>query len=186
MNPGALSEKTGVIDAKDRPWLAKETASLIKAVKLFPGGTLDRWSRIADYVNEHGQEENTTSSPRTAKEIISYSKQVQQGSYNTNLLLAAASEREKLQSSVAKTEIKENIPKLSGDESKANTSGNASRWTSEQQSALEKALVTFPASLFKQNPASRWDKVAEVVPGKTVTEVKARVKELAELVSKSK
>lgn len=80
-NLNSSSGKNEVADEKERPWLAKETATLIKAVKLFPGGTLDRWSRIADYVNEHGQEENTSASPRTAKQIISYSKQVQQGNY---------------------------------------------------------------------------------------------------------
>lgn len=87
---------------------------------------------------------------------------------------------------MSKTETKENAPIAAGDDSKPKNSGNTTRWTAEQQTALEKALVAFPASLFKQNPASRWDKVAEVVPGKTVTEVKVRVKELAELVSKSK
>jgi DnaJ family protein C protein 2 len=74
------SAKDESVDDKEHPWTPKETATLIKAVKLFPGGSLDRWSRIADYVNEHGQE-GSTPSPRTVKQIISYSKQVQQGKY---------------------------------------------------------------------------------------------------------
>jgi lipopolysaccharide export LptBFGC system permease protein LptF len=104
---------------------------------------------------------------------------------NIKITVAAASEREKLQASF-KSETKENTTAVSENDAKTKNSTTDSRWTSEQQSALEKALVTFPASLFKQNPASRWDKVAEVVPGKTVSQVKARVKELSELVSKSK
>jgi DnaJ family protein C protein 2 len=76
---GSKSGKTESVDEKERPWTAKETATLIKAVKLFPGGSLDRWTRIADYVNEHGQEEGSNGAPRSAKQIINYSKQVQQG-----------------------------------------------------------------------------------------------------------
>lgn len=78
----STSAKTQASDEKERTWSTKETATLIKAVKLFPGGSLDRWSKIADYVNEHGQEEGSSASPRTAKQIISYSKQVQQGKYH--------------------------------------------------------------------------------------------------------
>jgi DnaJ family protein C protein 2 len=98
-------------------------------------------------------------------------------------LIAAASEREKLQAHMSKKDAKENIPTVPTDSNKTII---PAAWTSDQQAALEKALITFPASLFKQNPSSRWEKVAEAVPGKTLSEVKARMKELAELVSKSK
>lgn len=83
LNPDASSGKAKAPEEKDRPWSPKETAALIKAVKLFPGGTLDRWSKIADYVNEHGHEENNSYNLRSAKDVISHSKQVQQGKFIT-------------------------------------------------------------------------------------------------------
>lgn len=46
-------------------------------------------------------------------------------------------------------------------------------WTSEQQKALEKALVEFPASIAANE---RWTKIGEAVEGKTKKQCVARFK----------
>jgi len=50
----------------------------------------------------------------------------------------------------------------------------ASEWSEEQQRALEAALKQFPASV----GADRWERIAEVVPGKTKGECVRRYKEI--------
>ncbi|KNC96251.1 uncharacterized protein SPPG_08403 [Spizellomyces punctatus DAOM BR117] len=193
------------------PWSAKELATLIKAVKLFPGGTIDRWEKIAEYINEHGGEEGESaetkaSRQRTAKEAISQSKVVQS---------AQAADRQRLQQAakkpVAKVEINdkptervEPATAAAPDEAstaKAVVNGdkaapkapqpsmpappNAS-WSTEQQIALEQAMRKFPAASFRENPNERWEKITSEVAGKTKKEIKQRVKELAEMVKKKK
>jgi len=59
-------------------------------------------------------------------------------------------------------------------------------WSPVQQAALEAALRTHSASMYKDAPNERWDKIAPLVPGKTKKDIKARVKELAELVKQKK
>jgi DnaJ family protein C protein 2 len=191
------------------PWAPKEMATLIKAVKLFPGGTLDRWAKIAEYVNEHGGDEGESASAkatrqRSAKECIATSKTVQQ---------AASADRAKLQASVQKPvpkvdvkdaptvrltdskmgteQTKENkTPAAAADKNAGSPSTmmaplNAS-WNADQQMALENGLRTFPAAAFRSNPNERWAKIAETIQGKSVKEVKNRVKELAELAKTKK
>ncbi|KAI8590326.1 hypothetical protein BDZ88DRAFT_414935 [Geranomyces variabilis] len=105
--PSTEQTKAGATTTKAaKPaWSTKETATLIKAVKMFPGGTIDRWMKIAEYVNEHGGEENETpeqkaSRDRTAKEAINQSKTMQS---------AQAADRAKLQTAkaVKKVDLKD-------------------------------------------------------------------------------
>jgi DnaJ family protein C protein 2 len=176
-------------ETEKAPWTPKEGTILIKAFKIYPGGSLDRWQKIADYVNEHGGAENESPEEkekrkRTADECIKMSKHMQS---------AAAAEREQFQS-VQKRTVKENgagdDPTVRMDDgapppSTANASGT-SEWTPKQQQDLEIALKKYPASMFTQNPAERWDKVSEKVTGKSKKEVKMRVKELADMVKRKK
>ncbi|KAJ3299819.1 DnaJ (Hsp40), sub C, member 2 [Borealophlyctis nickersoniae] len=99
----AKSETSATQETKvtKAPWSTKETAVLIKAVKLYPGGSIDRWVKIAEYVNDHGGEEDETAEARaqrerTPKEAIAMSKHVQQ---------AEASERTKLQIALNKKPV---------------------------------------------------------------------------------
>lgn len=204
----AASKAAGATkESAKAPWAPKEMATLIKAVKLYPGGTLDRWAKIAEYVNEHGGEEGESAAAkstrqRSAKECIATSKTVQQ---------AASADRAKLQASVQKPvpkvdvkdpptvrltdskmgeQTKENKTPAAADKNAGSPSTmmaplNAS-WNADQQTALENGLRTFPAAAFRANPNERWAKIAETIQGKSVKEVKARVKELAELAKTKK
>lgn len=62
-------------------WSNKEITCLIQAVKTYPGGTIDRWDRIAEHVNEHGGEDNETedqkaSRLRSTKDVINQAKKI--------------------------------------------------------------------------------------------------------------
>ncbi|KAJ3097703.1 hypothetical protein HDU97_004587 [Phlyctochytrium planicorne] len=61
------------------PWTPKEQATLIKAFKTFPGGTVQRWEKIADYVNLHGVDEGEESGSRARgpDDCIKKSKELQ-------------------------------------------------------------------------------------------------------------
>ncbi|KAJ3216077.1 hypothetical protein HDU67_009957 [Dinochytrium kinnereticum] len=61
------------------PWTPKEQAMLIKAFKSFPGGTVQRWEKIAEYVNLHGVEEGEEagSKARGPDDCIRKSKELQ-------------------------------------------------------------------------------------------------------------
>lgn len=60
--------------AEATPWTDKEKALLIQAVKMFPGGTINRWSRIAEHVNAHSGQE-----ARPEKEVINEAKNILKG-----------------------------------------------------------------------------------------------------------
>ncbi|KAI8912077.1 hypothetical protein DFJ77DRAFT_87983 [Powellomyces hirtus] len=191
-------------------WSTKETATLIKAVKMFPGGTIDRWEKISEYVNEHGGEENEDSSAkaareRTPKEAISQSKVMQS---------AQAADRERLQAAVKKPVAKVEIAEKPSERIEESTTAakatpatkpvttptapvkdenvptmmappNAS-WSTEQQLALEQAMRKYPATQFRESPNERWEKIASEIEGKNKKDIKQRVKELADLVKKKK
>ena len=55
-------------------WTMEEVQLLVKAVTLYPAGTVKRWETIAKYVNTHSGE---GSSEKTAKQVISKVKTLQ-------------------------------------------------------------------------------------------------------------
>lgn len=48
-------------------WSELELQLLVKATTLFPIGTASRWEVIADYINEHGQNQGNE---KTGKQVI--------------------------------------------------------------------------------------------------------------------
>ncbi|KAI9034428.1 hypothetical protein DFJ74DRAFT_18091 [Hyaloraphidium curvatum] len=257
MRSEAEAQRESKEKSKGVPWSPKEIAVLIKAVKLFPGGTTSRWEKIASYVNTHGGEENEDEKSKKRRfrrpdECIRMSKELDEGQ-----AVAMEQERERLQavgSGMKKHEVdikeaptmryeadeelereairaKETVvrgnvaqqseaaqpqaklPPKAAPEKSAKDSVPASgkkpivdpkepaaasaaaeqaaspadnTWTPVQQAALEAALRQHPAAMYKDNPNERWDKIAPMVPGKGKKEIKARVKELAELIKKKK
>ena len=59
------------------------------------------------------------------------------------------------------------------------------KWSSEEQTILEKALRDFPSTKFEKNPLERWDKISKVV-GRSKSEIKNRVKELQDMIQTKK
>jgi len=170
-----------VVDKKTVPWTPKEVATLIKAVKMYPGGTTARWDKIASYVSQHGGEDGEDEKTqkrrqRRPADCIAKGKELEAGH-------VADDDKEKLQASVApkKNEVEINevpsqrVEMLADAVKKLDV--NDEEWTATQQASLQEALRKFPAGDFKE-PSERWDRIAELVDGKTVKQVKARVKDL--------
>jgi DnaJ family protein C protein 2 len=159
----AQAKADSVQISKTAAWEPAETAALIKAVNLYPGGSLSRWEKIAEYVADHGHGQQ-----RSPKECIVQSKSV----ISVGAADRFAMQQTKSSESKAAEAVKEAEPVSKSD------------WTAEQQQKLEAGLKKFPAAEFKANPQKRWENVAQMVPGKDKKAVKERVKALQELLAK--
>lgn len=65
----AIEQKKEIVE--DRPWLNDEIRLLVKAIKLFPGGTKDRWLMVSAYISEH-----TRLPQREIPDIIEQTKRI--------------------------------------------------------------------------------------------------------------
>ncbi|TPX37643.1 hypothetical protein SmJEL517_g00590 [Synchytrium microbalum] len=187
------------------PWSPKEVQILIKAVKLFPGGTIGRWEKIAEYVCAHSGADDETpeqiaSRQRSPADCVNMSKSVLLSGGMPTAAGARAALQGQAQAKKPVIEIKD-APTTRFDDNTSSTSSpptpaapsdtasvdtaasgtaSVSGWTPAQQTALEAAIRKYPAAMFVDKPpAERWEKVASLVDGKSVKEVKARIKDLA-------
>mmetsp|Transcript_9171 Transcript_9171/g.8245 ORF Transcript_9171/g.8245 Transcript_9171/m.8245 type:complete len:600 (+) Transcript_9171:60-1859(+) len=131
-----------------KPWNDDELNILINAVGRFPGGTMNRWEKIQKAVGKD---------TRTVDEIIAKVKDLQKSNRKAN------KKKNKNKSN------SNNSPQKNNDNDDPN---HPSNWSKEQQSALENALRavrTLPAQ-------EKWDKVAEMVVGKTKKQCVERFK----------
>jgi len=170
-----------------------DVAILVKAVKLYPPGTINRWATIAQYLNDH----STVCQAYEAKDIISKVKQLQskEGDELRNKVNKSAfetfessqklrvsevthtgglSQRENV-NSVLKEPAAEPAPAEPAPEKKKKEA-----WSPEEQKLLEGALKSVP-----QSP-ERWDKIAEVVGTRSKKECQKRYKELVALIKAKK
>ncbi|KAJ3340392.1 hypothetical protein HDU83_007105 [Entophlyctis luteolus] len=206
------SSTTAVKKAK-APWSTKQVNALVKAIKNFPGGTVSRWEKIAEYVNLHGIDETaegSTDQQRSPDECIKKSKEMQDATVaERTALQAAASEAAQKKKAVItekpsdRTEVNTDVKVPTSGAAKS-AKGTASAqatvaagttaggfvlpdndtWSSVQQSQLEDALKKFPASQFAAAPAKRWEEIAKEIDGKNLKEVKQRMKDLADALKK--
>ncbi|KAI9140199.1 hypothetical protein BKA69DRAFT_1125928 [Paraphysoderma sedebokerense] len=160
----------------ERPWTVKEIKILIKAANMFPGGTVNRWQKIADYVALHSGEET-----RPEDQIIKKSGEVKKGTAFDNAVLDSLQNEPKKNSDTVVNDaptVRDPASDASTQEDESKENSKASKvWTPAQQIQLQRALQKYPPSY---KGADRWDKIASLVEGKTKKECMLRVKQLAE------
>ncbi|KAL7752999.1 Zuotin [Sorochytrium milnesiophthora] len=167
-----------------RAWTTKETQVLIKAVNMFPGGTVERWEKIATYVHDHSGEPL-----RKPDEVIAKSKEVEKGvaAMDPTAVKEMQGHHKKHQDTSISAEISTRDEyEFASDAPAAKTPASAAAaapWSSAQQEQLQNALKLYPPS-YKE--ADRWERIAELVEGKSEKDCKLRVKHLAEQVQAKK
>lgn len=138
-------------------WTDDDIAELIKLCTRYPGGTPDRWERIA------------TALYRPVPEVTFMAKKV----------------LERLSNKKPDEEEEAPQPKVKVKTKGANDSNidndRVEHWSAEEQKALEAALLMYP-----KGSLERWDKIARAVHGRTKEECMQRFKYLAEVLRKSK
>ncbi|XP_067138794.1 dnaJ homolog subfamily C member 2 [Centruroides vittatus] len=178
----AASQKssTGVGDNNNQKhWSHDDLQLLVKAVNLFPAGTINRWEVVAAFICQH----SCSDTKRTAKEVLAKAKDLQKldAGLKEEVNKKAYEKMGKSQkcSSVA---LKDDSTLSERFENQAETNEiNSAPWTAEEQKLLEQALKTYTTST-----PDRWDKIALCIPGRTKKECMKRYKDLVEMVRAKK
>ncbi|ROT68300.1 putative dnaJ-like subfamily C member 1-like [Penaeus vannamei] len=140
------------------PWTDEEFSELARLMAKYPGGTVDRWERIAETMG------------RTVYEVTKMSEKVK-------ARLAQRFSDMKYEESMNEVKVKVKTRAEKTDLA----AGSDEAWNTIQQKALEKALKQFP-----KGTDQRWDRIAKAVPEKTKEECMLRFKFLAEKIRKKK
>jgi DnaJ family protein C protein 2 len=185
-------------------WNNDNIQLLIKAVNLFPAGTIQRWEVVANFINQHA-----TNLPENvqfnAKEVLNKAKDIQSSDFSKNDLKAQVNQKafESFEKSkkelkhIDNSEISQKDPGAAEKIVNGDSGGGKKKekevngiavakaeakepkvWTKEEQSLLEQAIKTYPVST-----PDRWDRIAECVPNRNKKECLKRVKELVDLVN---
>merc|ERR1712088_129717 len=174
---GLGSSKGGV------EWGTEELQILIKAVKLFPAGTNQRWDVVTEFINQH----NGGVAVRGVKETISKAKELQGSNFATSSLLEEVNKLayENLQKGQKKEVLERCAEESKGTERTDNVAEqaglNPTAWTPDEQKLLEQALKTYDSKT-----PERWERISEAVPGRSKKDCMKRYKELAEIVKAKK
>eukprot|EP01084_Bolivina_argentea_P001695 3134_1 len=132
-----------------KPWTDEELNCLVNAVGRFPGGTMNRWEKIQKAVGKQ----------RSVDDIIAKVKDLTKKGRN----------KKSKKGMVNKKSVKKEVKEEDDDDEEEE---DEDVWTKEQQKALENALRavrTLPAN-------EKWDKLADMVPGKSKKECIERFK----------
>ena len=168
--PIVKSEKT-VAKAPEKPWSKEELSLLSKGVTKFPGGTRDRWNRLADYIGSRDADEilrkvNDNRPSKIKPGSLKQSMKAQHTSVPNDRL----KDKRKTNPDVEqKTRIK---PTTKPSASAPSQPPNVLQFTPKQQLLFETALKKHA----KGDP-SRWKKVGNAV-GRSPDECQERFSEL--------
>ena len=176
------------------PWTEDDMSRLAKAMVRYPVGTLNRWEKVAEFVE------------RTVPEIMQKNKEIRDTQFHRlNQVVSSESDsssggaafsEEKtmlkknkksaqamaaLSSDVTKREESDGIETTTTTTMKENATSDDASWSQNQQKILEWALAQFP-----KGTAERWDKIAEHIPGKSKADCMQRYKYIVETLKQKK
>ncbi|KAA6400769.1 MAG: putative dnaJ subfamily C member 2 [Streblomastix strix] len=161
-------------------WSVEEITSLIAAIKRFPPGLRNRWTKISEQTK------------RTEEECISKSHNLHQSGGKLSTEASIQQFIIERQRHINRIEASAGIDNTNVDQGSSQNVPNVNIkgatgfipfqhipfWSVEEQKRLEEGLRTYPNSLGKE----RWTKIAEMVKSKTKKECIERFKELANIV----
>ncbi|KAJ1520255.1 hypothetical protein ONE63_004462 [Megalurothrips usitatus] len=159
-------------------WTPEHLQLLIKAVNMFPAGTVDRWECVANFLNSHASGAGIV---RTPKDVLDKAKTLQKSDHSRSSLREQVNSLafDKFQNN-KKREIQVEADGGASerfDTPAAQAGRNPAPWTNDEQQQLEQALKTFP-----NGTEERWDRIAEAVPTRSKKDCMKRFKELADMV----
>ncbi|KAL9650976.1 hypothetical protein ABK040_015079 [Willaertia magna] len=140
-------------------WTSEELTLLAKGVGLFPGGTPQRWQRIAEYIGTNKTPEEVqikTTEIRKRTSLGEVPKREDKDYFND-----FQKKKEKTQTAKKKEEE---------EKEKGSSSANESGWSAQQQKELENGIRQHK----NLKGDEKWQKIAEMVNGKTADECKER------------
>lgn len=163
-------------------WGEDEVALLVKGVKLFPVGTVQRWETVGNFITQH-----MPTSKRSAKEVLGKAKELQRMDPN----MKAEANKKAFDNfkkehefasvpTVEKADVSERFESVA-EQQMYEMGTNPAPWTPDEQKLLEQALRTYPASV-----EERWEKIASVIPARSKKDCMKRYKELVEMVRAKK
>lgn len=149
-----------------KTWSTDDCFLLIKAAKLFPPGTKERWDVITTYLNQH----STSGNVRKTRDVMAKSKELQDPKVTATLKGDSVDMPQKNGLTVtAEPSERLDVPEAE------------TPWTESEQRLLEQALITYPKDVTK-----RWDKIAEEIPTRSKEACIKRYKELVAMVQAKK
>ncbi|KAI6215989.1 DnaJ-like protein subfamily C member 2 [Aphelenchoides besseyi] len=165
-NSTKLENNTTKIDGTNSVkviWETDEIQLLIKATNIFPAGSVERWTQVTKYINDHSK--NGETNPKKEKDVIKEVKLMKSAE-------ATATLANVLQRQPAGIQNEPTIETKTAD---------VEVWSAAQQKQLESALK----SIDSKDP-QRWEKIAEKVDGKTKKQCMQRYKKLVQMVKEGK
>ena len=131
--------------ANEVPWTKEEMEMLLKAMKKYPAGSQRRWPCLGEYVNTLG-----LTTTRTKEECIDKAKAI------------TKKQHEEIKKKAQEEDAKKIAAKLEAikrqEEEAAKLAAMPVVWSSGEDRALTRALITFKASM---NKIERWECIAE-------------------------
>ncbi|KAG2385953.1 hypothetical protein C9374_003102 [Naegleria lovaniensis] len=163
-------------EKKSSEWTHEELTLLAKAIALYPGGTQQRWVRVAEYVGTKTPEEVQQKTGEIRKksstgEVIpkrdekDYFGEFQKANAKNQTSKKKEEEQKKMEEQYV-IGSKTNQP--SSTESSSTTS--IENWTALQQKALETGIRQYK----ELKGDAKWEKISEIVPGKSAQDCKDR------------
>ncbi|XP_027205287.2 dnaJ homolog subfamily C member 2-like [Dermatophagoides pteronyssinus] len=159
-------------------WSYDDVQILIKAVKLFPAGTPNRWTVIANYIND----KTDSNIVRNHRDVLEKAKDLQKSNEQQQDLKEEANKNAFKKLEIHATQnvnvAQESAPSQRYDAPSSILEVNDNPWTNEEQQLLEQAMKTYPSNLGTE----RWNLIAECIPNRSRADCIKRYKYLVELV----